>query len=177
MKKIFFSACIGSAFLTILFFVCGSVSERAVFMLLTRVFGTLFYHIAMRLTVAYLAKPYYNYRNIWFKEKRFEKTIYRKLRVRRWKKILPSGNPASYSLTNRSITAIVQTMCRNEVIHEVSALLSLAPIALGFRYGGWSAWISTSLLGSMCDLLFVCLQRYNRPRLVRLIERKNIRQM
>lgn len=171
MKKIYFSVLIGSALLSLLCFICGSVTGRTIFRTLALAFGVLFYHIAMRLVVAHLVKHGYNFKNVWFSEKPFEKTLYKKLRVRRWKKRLPSGNPASYSIENRTLFDIVQTTCRNEVIHEVSALFSLLPILLGFRYGAWGAWIVTSVFGSLCDLPFVCMQRYNRPRLVRLLER------
>lgn len=162
---------IGSAFLTIGCFGYGHISGKTGFLTASFVCGVLFYHIAMRLAVAHLAKHNYNIENAWFKEKPFEKALYRKLRVRRWKKRMPSGNPESYSM-NRTPAALVQTICRNEVIHEVSAVLSLAPIVLGFWCDAWGALIATSLLGSLFDLLFVCMQRYNRPRLVRFMVRK-----
>lgn len=175
MQKLFFAVFIGTA---VLFAVClsgGFITGQAVFFVFSLWCGVLFYHIGMRLAVAHLAKHRYNFRNVWFSEKRFEKPLYKTLRVRRWKKYLPSGNPESYSLENRTLFDVVQTMCRNEMIHEVSALLSLVPILLGIWYGAWGVWITTSLFGSFCDLPFVCMQRYNRPRLVRLMKRRDMR--
>lgn len=173
MQKLFFSALIGTACISVGCLLGGFVTGQVVFFVCALSFGVLFYHVSMRLAVAHLAKHGYNFKNAWFSEKSFEKSLYKKLHVRRWKKWLPSGNPASYSVKNRTLFDIVQTMCRNEVIHEVSALLSLVPILLGFWYGAWGVWIATSVFGSLCDLPFVCMQRYNRPRLVRLLERQN----
>ncbi len=173
MQKLFFAALIGTAVLSAAGLLGGLVMGKAVFFIFALSFGVLFYHISMRLAVAHLVKHGYNFRNAWFSEKTFEKPLYKKLRVRRWKKHLPSGNPASYALESRTPFDIVQTMCRNEVIHEISAVLSLVPILLGAWYGAWGVWIATSVFGSLCDLPFICMQRYNRPRLVRLMEKQN----
>lgn len=172
MQKLFFAALIGTAVLSAAGLLGGFVMGQAVFFIFALSFGVLFYHISMRLAVAHFVKHRYNFRNAWFSEKPFEKPLYKKLCVRRWKKYLPSGNPASYSLENKTLFEIVQTMCRNEVIHEISAVLSLLPVLLGVWYGAWGVWIATSVFGSFCDLPFVCMQRYNRPRLVRLMERE-----
>ncbi len=171
MQKLFFYALAGTAVLSVGCLLGGLLTGKAVFFIFAPASGVLFYHVGMRLAVAYLAKHRYNFKNAWFSEKAFEKPLYKKLHVRRWKKRLPSGNPESYSIENRTLFSIVQTMCRNEIIHEVSALLSLLPIVLGFWYGAWGVWTVTSVFGSLCDLPFVCIQRYNRPRLVRLMER------
>ena len=50
-------------------------------------------------------------------------------------------------------------------------LLSLLPIALIPLLGGAAAMIVTSVLSMLIDAPFVVVQRYNRPRLVRVMER------
>lgn len=50
-------------------------------------------------------------------------------------------------------------------------LFSLLPIALIPFLGGAAAFIITSVLAMLIDLIFVILQRYNRPMLVRVMER------
>ena len=50
-------------------------------------------------------------------------------------------------------------------------VLSLLPIAFAPILGGAAALVVTSVLAMLVDSLFVVLQRYNRPKLVRVMER------
>ena len=50
-------------------------------------------------------------------------------------------------------------------------LLSLLPIAFIPLLGGAAAMIITSVLAMAFDSLFVIIQRYNRPRLVKIMTR------
>ena len=44
------------------------------------------------------------------------------------------------------------------------------PIAAGVRFGAYPVFIITSVLAAACDMAFVVMQRYNRPRLIKLME-------
>jgi hypothetical protein len=50
-------------------------------------------------------------------------------------------------------------------------VLSLLPIAVIPFLGGAAAFITTSILSMLIDSVFVILQRYNRPKFVRVMER------
>ena len=57
-----------------------------------------------------------------------------------------------------------------ELVHETIAVLSFLPIAAGVRFGAYPVFIITSVLAAACDMAFVIMQRYNRPRLIKLME-------
>ncbi|MDE6727234.1 MAG: hypothetical protein K2J80_04760, partial [Oscillospiraceae bacterium] len=44
---------------------------------------------------------------------------------------------------------------------------SLASITFAFVFGSLPAFLITGVLGALVDLVFVIVQRYNRPRLIR----------
>ena len=71
---------------------------------------------------------------------------------------------------------IAQAMCQAELIHETIALLSFLPIAAGIWFGAYPVFIVTSALAAGCDMLFVMMQRYNRQRIMKLLERESIRE-
>ncbi len=48
-------------------------------------------------------------------------------------------------------------------------VLSFLPVAATFLFGEFWAFLLTSLGGYLLDSVFVVLQRYNRPRLIRLM--------
>ena len=47
------------------------------------------------------------------------------------------------------------------------AVLSFPPMLLAVPFGAIEVFALTSILGCILDLLFVIIQRYNRPRLLR----------
>ena len=142
------------------------------------------YHFVMRLVVGTvinsIMKNKANYKNMWFREKSFENKLYRLIRVRRWKKHLPTYSPNTFDTTQKTVEEILGATCQSEIVHEVIMALSLLPITLIHFLGGAAALIITSVLAMLFDSLFVILQRYNRPRLVKVIDSfqkvKNIEQ-
>lgn len=161
------------ALLTAVFVCLALVSDKSLFTAPAITFATCFYHFAMRLAVGGLMPEHFNYNAKWFREKRFEKNLYKALKVKKWKNNAPTYNPKTYSTKSRSLEEIVNTTCRNEVIHELNMLLSFVPLLLIIPFGAAAVFIITSAAGSIFDLIFVILQRYNRPRLIKLIQRKN----
>ena len=139
-------------------------------------FGTIFYHIAMRLVVGTLVDAKYHnrmdYTKKWFQEKPFEKKLYKTLKVRKWKKHLPTLNPQDFDLKNRSVEEIIQVTCQAEIVHEIIMPLSFVPIVFSIWFGSLDVFVITSCVSFLFDGLFVIMQRYNRPRLMRLLNRK-----
>ena len=138
-------------------------------------FGTIFYHLAMRLAVGSLVDARYHnrmdYTKKWFQQKPFEKKLYQKLNVRKWKKRLPTLNPQDFDLKNRSIEEIIQVTCQAEVVHEAILPLSFVPIVFSIWFGSLGVFVITSCASFLFDSMFVIIQRYNRPRLMRLLKR------
>ena len=158
-------------------FVSGAIyyfTKSRVIFSVTITFGTIFYHFAVRLAVGYLIDARYhnhmNYTKKWFTERAFERKLYKKLRVKKWKKWLPTFNPQDFNLKSRSVTEIVQVTCQSEVVHEVNMVLSFIPIIFSVWFGSMEVFLLTSFAAFLFDSIFVVIQRYNRPRLIRLIK-------
>ncbi len=137
--------------------------------------GVTLYHFVMRLAVGtivnFIMKNKANHNNAWFREKRFESKLYKLIRVREWKKHLPTYSPDTFDTGRKTVKEIVGASCQAEIIHEIIMGLSMLPIILIPFLGGGAALIITSVLAMLFDSLFVILQRYNRPKLVRVMER------
>ena len=63
-------------------------------------------------------------------------------------------------------------MCQSEVVHEVIFVLNFLPIFASVWFGALPVFAITSLLASIMELACIAAQRYNRPRIVRLLERQ-----
>lgn len=138
-------------------------------------FGTCFYHFGMRLVVGHGIDAIFhnkmNYNRWWFKERKYEMKFYNFLRVKKWKKHLPTYNAEYYDIKKHSIEEIIQATCQSEVVHEINMVLSFVPIIFTIWFGSLVAFLVTSCVAFCFDSIFVILQRYNRPRLRRLLSR------
>ena len=138
-------------------------------------FGTIFYHFAVRLAVGYLVDARYHnrmdYTKKWFTEKAFERKLYRKIQVKKWKKWFPTYNPQDFDLKSRSVAEIVQVTCQAEIVHEINMVLSFVPVVFSAWFGSMGVFLLTSCAAFIFDGIFVIMQRYNRPRLMRLMKK------
>ena len=103
-----------------------------------------------------------------------EAKLYKALRVRRWKGRLPTYAPSQFSLETQSPEQILRNMCGAEAVHEIIMVLSLLPIGLSGFFGTPGVFLGTSLAAALFDSLFVIAQRYNRPRLMRVLMRQKL---
>ena len=136
--------------------------------------GTTFYHFAMRLIVGFLVPPFVKnpMQRRWFRQRPFEAKLYALLRVKVWKDHMPTYDPASFSLRENSLERIVCNSCVSEIVHEVIILLSFVPLLFAIPWGELPVFLVTSFLAALFDSCFVIMQRYNRPRLVRILAKK-----
>ena len=138
-------------------------------------FGTIFYHLSVRLAIGGLIDTKYHnhmdYTKKWFQERPFEKKLYQALKVKNWKKWLPTFNPEDFDLKNRSVEEIIQVICQAEVVHEAIMPFSFVPILFSIWFGSLGVFIITSGAAFLFDSIFVIMQRFNRPRLMRLLRR------
>ena len=86
---------------------------------------------------------------------------------------MPTYDGALFDPRVHTWEEIAQAMCQAELVHETIAVLSFVPIAAGSRFGAYPVFIATSVLAAGYDLLFVAVQRYNRRRVMALLERKS----
>lgn len=139
-------------------------------------FGTAFYHFAMRLLVGQVFQLRMGNRvdckKPWYQPRAWEPRLYERLRVKQWKDKLPSYDPALFSPREHTWDEIAQAMCQAELVHETIILLSFVPLLASVRFGAFPVFLITSLCAAGFDLLFVILQRYNRPRVVRIAQKR-----
>ena len=138
--------------------------------------GTTAYHFVMRLVVGFVVPKMtgyrFDYRNPWFQPRKWETSLYRKLKVKQWKGHLPTYAPSQFSLKSNSLLRVIQNMCGAEVVHETIMVLSFLPLLLVPVFGEFLVFFITSLLSAMIDSIFVTAQRFNRPRLIRIYEKQ-----
>lgn len=139
--------------------------------------GTIFYHFATRLLVARLLDTVshnsMDYTRPWFAEKPFEPKLYKLLRVKQWKKHLPTMNPQDFDIRLHSPEEIIRATCQAEVDHEINMVLSLLPIFASVRFGSLGVFVATSCASFCFETIFVIMQRFNRPRLLRLMKKQS----
>jgi len=114
-----------------------------------------------------------DYSKRWYRQRRFEPGLYEKLRVRSWKGRMPTYESGLFDPRKRSWDEIAQAMCQAELVHETIAVLSFLRLVATRWFGSFAVFLVTSVLSALLDLMFVAMQRYNRPLVVRLAERES----
>lgn len=166
--------------LTIIFTLIYRCNSNAVILSTAIALGTTSYHFLMRLAVGYVVDGIFhnrfNYKRKWFQEKRFEKRLYEVLRVKKWKDKMPTFAPEMLDLRVHTWEEIAGAMCQSEVVHSIIVVLSFVPILATLIWGAFWVFFITSVLSACVESLFVIMQRYNRPRIMRMIEREKAKE-
>ena len=143
--------------------------------------GTTFYHFAMRLLVGWIVPRLFRsgtlYRSRWFRPLSFEPALHSALKVKKWKDHMPTYDPSSFSLKDNTLAQIVCASCVSEAVHEVIVPLSFVPIFFSSFFGALPVFVITSVLAALFDSCFILMQRYNRPRLVRILSKKEAKRL
>lgn len=148
-------------------------SNRGFFLTLAITFGTITYHFVMRLLIGWLVmifmKNKADYTKQWYQLHPWEKTLYKKIKIKKWKNKMPTYRPEDFSPKEHTWHEIAQTMCQSEVGHELIIGFSFLPIIASKWFGAFVVFVITSVISAGFDLIFVMMQRYNRDRIQRLI--------
>ena len=164
---------------TVILAISYKVTSSGILLPLAITSGTIAYHFVMRLMVglAFHAtmRNKADYRKRWYQVSKREMAVYEKLKVKKWKRRMPTYDPALFDPRLHTWEEIVQAMCQAELVHETIAVLSFLPIAAGVWFGEFPVFIVTSVLSAACDMVFVIMQRYNRQRVTKLLNRKSVR--
>ena len=139
---------------------------------------TIMYHLWVRIimgNVCKLFKSHIKYDAWWFKETKFENKLYKLLRVKSWKGKALTYNPELFSLKDYSLEEIANTMSKVEVDHWINEIISLTTILFATFWGNVWIFILTSIIAMVFDGQFIIIQRYNRPRIVKIIEKKKLK--
>ena len=166
-----------SSALCVTFAVLHTCADSSLYLPFAITFGTTAYHFLMRLAVGFafdkLMDNKADYTRPWFRVREWEKRLYRFLRVKRWKNRVPSYDPTLFSPDKHTWDEIAQAMCQAELVHETIVILSFLPLVLSLRWGTLGVFAITSVCAAALDLSFVFIQRFNRPRILRLTEHKH----
>lgn len=116
-------------------------------------------------------KKNFNYNSILFAQKKFEKGLYEIIKVRRWKTLFPSYDNNEYSTKIHSYEEIIMNMCHAETVHWVILFSSYIPLFFYKLIDQHILLVITCVFFSFCHLPFIIIQRYNRPRVIKLYNR------
>ena len=137
-------------------------------------FGTISYHFIMRLLTGFVINffldNHVDYRARWFQVSAIEQKLYNKLKVKKWKGKMPTYDPGCFDRNIHSWDEIAQAMCQAELVHEIIIILSFVPIFASIPFGALAVFVITSVLAACFDAVFVIMQRYNRPRIIKLMK-------
>ena len=112
-----------------------------------------------------------------YREYDWEKSgaIYSKMGIRHWKDRMPDKSKVIKSTVRKQVgkdysadhlLRLVQETCVAELVHWI--LVAVSPVLLVTMEGALSVW--ATVLYGLSNLPFIMIQRYNRPRLVRLYQ-------
>ena len=141
-------------------------------------FLTISYHFSMRLIVGEVVtviyrKREFNLDSVGFRIYGFEKDLYRRLNVKKWKLHMITAKPEQFDLRENSMDDLLHNMAQAELVHRIIMVLSFVPLLLIIPYGVPMVFVVTSIVAALIDLQFVIIQRYNRPRVMKLLKMKN----
>ena len=171
MKRFMYAAAGGSLVLMFLFFILMVNTSKNVFLTLGITSMTICYHFTVRLVISGVMDSIdlsqFSPEAWRFRELGFEKKLYKALRVRKWKKYAPTYDDSKFDVTENSVDNVIGETCRAESVHWLCAAASLASITFAAPFGSLLVFLITGIAGALFDLMFVIIQRYNRPRLMR----------
>ncbi len=131
------------------------------------------YHLWLRIIMGNVTKLFKLSPNMkWFRQRSFEKHIYKFLRVKKWKNKVPTYNPGLFSLKNYSFEQIAYTMTKAETDHWINELISLSSLLFALIWGEFPIFLITCIAAMLFDGQFIAIQRYNRPRILKLAEKR-----
>ena len=169
--------CVNIVFITVtvVFAVLHSIFNKGWMLSVYITFLTISYHFSMRLMVGEIVtviyrKRKFNLDSIGFRIFKFEEDLYRILKVKKWKIYMITARPEQFDLSVNSMDDLLHNMAQAELVHRIIMVLSFVPIILIIPYGTPMIFIVTSLFASLFDLQFVMIQRYNRPRVMRILK-------
>lgn len=104
----------------------------------------------------------------WYKQYNWEKSLFKKIKIKTWKNKSPTYDAKMFSLSNHSKDDILKLMIQSENVHLLLIFASYIPIILGKYYGHYPVLILLATIFSLSHIPFVMIQRFNIPRIIKL---------
>lgn len=173
-KRFMYTVAFASLFLMFALFALAQATNKPVFMSLGITAVTICYHFTIRLVIGNIFESvdasYFKPDSFRFREMGFERKLYKAIRVKKWKKYIPTYEENKFTLKGNATEDIVNETCRAEATHWMNVVASLASIMLSSLFGAAPVFVVTAILGALAELVFISVQRFNRPRLRRLAD-------
>ena len=132
------------------------------------------YHFGLRILMGNVTRYIrIDCNSLLFRQKPFEKGLYKLLRVRKWKDKVLTFDPASFDFENRTPLQLAQTMTKSELDHWINEIISVLSILFALIWGCLPACLLSALAAMLFDAQFIIVQRYNRPIVLRLMGRQD----
>lgn len=127
------------------------------------------YQVITRLLVGSICEGIFengiNSSSNWFKTSEFEERFYSSMGIKYLKRALPKFERTDFSLRRQSIQDVIDTGCEIEAEHEMNIGVSMLGILIAIPFGHTWLFIIFAAAAVLYDLVFIAVQRYNRPRL------------
>ena len=137
---------------------------------------TILYHFWLRILMGKVTKHFaIDYRAWWFKERSFEKKLYKILKVRKWKGKVLTYDPDAFLIEKHGYEGVANAMAKAETDHWINELISLSTMLFPLLWGAPWLFISTAVVGMLFDMQFIVVQRFHRPIIMRVIEKEKQR--
>lgn len=150
----------------------GKDNESAVILWTGVTAFTIMYHLWVRIIMGNVSKLFkVSYQQKWFQERKFEKALYKFLRVKDWKGKALTYNPEAFSLKEHTLEEIACTMTKSELDHWINIVIAFSTLLFAILWGKLWIFALTAVLAALFDGQFIAIQRYNRPRVVKILER------
>lgn len=88
-------------------------------------------------------------------------------------KVFDNRKTKQFDLEQNSAESLLHNIAMAELGHRIIMVLSFVPLILIIPYGTPAVFIITSVCACLIDLKYVIIQRYNRPRVLKLIKMTN----
>lgn len=147
------------------------------------VLSTVFYtvlNIGLAFLVRIFPKSIFNPDLPIYQARSFEKNLYRKLRVAKWKDKFPEkGSMVGFSKRSLKrpcdaayLSQFITETCIGELVHYLWGILGYLSLLLSFFVDGTAGYMHIfaimATINLFIQLFFSIIQRYNRPRLIKL---------
>ena len=134
---------------------------------------TIVYHFWLRIIMGNVTKLFgIRYTQAWFKQRRFEPKLYKILRVRSWRDKVLTYDPEAFDVKAHTLEEIANTMSKAETDHWINEIISLTTVFFGLIWGRTWIFAVTAVAAMLFDAQFILVQRYNRPAVLRLMQRQ-----
>lgn len=149
--------------------------ENSVILWIGIVSFMILYHFSVRIFMGMVTKLFkLDYNHVFYKQRSFEKRLYKLLGVKKWKRKVLTFEPEKYDVNSRTLNEIATTMCKSELDHWINEVISVLSILFALLWGCLPAFLITAVAAMLFDAQFIVVQRYNRPIVLRLIGKRDM---